>query len=61
MDIVTGIVGRVKLHNPVDFRDIQPSRSNISTQEDPGRCVNELEERVRTLLLFLFTLFYNCQ
>ena len=56
MDIIARVVWRVKLNDPIDFRDIKPSRSDICTEKDTIGSVTELEECVGTLLLLLLAL-----
>ena len=46
---VFGMVGRIVLHNPVDERDIQTTRSDIGGQQDARRRLAELEEEKRIL------------
>ena len=48
-----GVIRRVVLNNPVHFRNVQPSSCHVCTQQDPRICIAELEERGRTLVLFL--------
>jgi hypothetical protein len=56
VDIIPRIVWWVILHDVVDAGDIEPSRCDICTKQDPGLGIDEFEERIRPFLLFLFTL-----
>ncbi|KAH3686753.1 hypothetical protein WICPIJ_002275 [Wickerhamomyces pijperi] len=53
VDVVSWIIRRIELDDPVNRWDIQPSGGNVGTDQDPGLGVTELEERVGTLLLLL--------
>jgi hypothetical protein len=55
MNVVPRIVGRVKLHNPVDSRNVEASRGHVCANESALFCITKLKEGICPLLLFLFT------
>lgn len=55
MDIVSGVIWRVKLDDPINFGDIQPSSRYIRTEQYTRWSIAKLEECVGSFLLFLFT------
>ena len=55
VDVVIRIIGRVVLDDPVHLREIKTTLSNISTEQDAGISLAELEVGRRALLLFLFS------
>ena len=57
VNVVARVIGRIKLNNPIHFRDIQPSRCNICAEENASVCIAELEEGRSPLLLLLFALY----
>lgn len=56
MDVVTRVIWRVVLNDPVDARDVQAPRRDISTEKGTSFSVTEFEEGSRAFLLFLFAL-----
>lgn len=56
MNVVTGIIGRVELDDPVDLGDVETAGGDVRAEEDAGGGVAELEEGVGALLLLLLTL-----
>lgn len=56
MDVISGIVGRVKLDDPVHLGDIETSSGDIGTEEDTRGGIAEFEKRVCPFLLFLLSL-----
>ena len=56
MDVITRVVRRVKLHDPIHPGDIQTSRCNIRAEKDASFGVDEFEEGVGSFLLLLFSL-----
>lgn len=56
MNVITGIIWRVKLYNPINCRNIQSTSSNIRAQQNAPVSIAELEKGGRTFLLLLFTL-----
>ena len=54
-----GIIWRVILNNPVDFRNIQPSGCHVCAQQYPSICIAKLEECGCTLILLLPSLESN--
>lgn len=58
MDVVTGIIGRVELDDPVNLGDIESTGGDVGTEKVAGRSVTELEESVGSFLLLLFPLLY---
>ena len=42
--VLLGFIWRVKLNDPVDRRDIQPTRRDVGAQQNPLVGVAELEE-----------------
>jgi hypothetical protein len=56
VNVITGVVWRVKLNNPVDLGDVQTPGSNVRAHEDPRRCIFKFKKRGGALLLFLFPL-----
>ena len=57
VDVVARVVGRVELDDPVNLGDVEAASGDVGAQEDAGRRVAELEERVGALLLLLLALF----
>ena len=53
VNVVARIIRGVELDDPVDFGDVEAPRGNVCAEQDPGRRVAELEERVGSLLLLL--------
>lgn len=53
MDVVIGIIGRVKLHNPINLREIKTTLCNVSAEENSSLSLTELKVSRRTLLLLL--------
>ena len=56
IDTYFRIIGRIKLNNPVDRRNVQTTRCHIRTQKNTGFSVTELKERMRPFGLLLFAL-----
>ena len=56
VDVVTGVIGRVELDDPVDAGNVESSSGDVGTEEDALLRVAELEEGVCPLLLFLLAL-----
>jgi hypothetical protein len=56
MDIISWIIRRIKLDDPVYPRNIETTSSYVGTQKNTRLCIVELEERIRPFLLFLFSL-----
>ena len=56
VDIVIGIIGRVKLHNPVDLGEIKTSLSNICAEKDSCLSLTEFKVSGCSLLLLLFAM-----
>lgn len=56
MNVITRIIGRVELDDPVDLGDIKSTGGDIGTEEVAGRSVTELEEGIGSLLLLLLAL-----
>ncbi len=56
VDVVARVVWGVVLDDPVDARDVEPTRGDVCAEEDAGGGVAELEEGVCAFLLFLFAL-----
>ena len=54
VNIVIWIIGRVKLDDPIDFREIKTTLRNISAQKNAFLSLTEFEIGRCTLLLFLF-------
>ena len=57
MDVITWVIWRVKLHDPVYPRDVQTSRRHVGTEKDARFCVAEFKKRGCALLLLLFALY----
>lgn len=57
MNIITWIVWGVKLNNPIDQGDIQPSSCYVRAQKCALFRITELEERRCPFLLFLLALW----
>jgi hypothetical protein len=56
VDVVTRVIRRVKLDDPVDLGDIETSRCDVCAKKDTGRGVAEFEEGVGSFLLLLLSL-----
>ena len=56
VDVVTGVIGRVELDDPVDAGNVESSSGDVGTEEDALLRVAELEEGVCPLLLLLLAL-----
>jgi hypothetical protein len=56
MNVVSWIIRRVKLDDPIYLGDVETSRGNVRAEEMTGGRVAELEEGVGSLLLLLFAL-----
>lgn len=56
MDVVSGIIRRVELDDPVNLGDVETTCSDVGTEEDTSGGIDELKESVCTLLLLLLTL-----
>jgi hypothetical protein len=56
MDIVSRVIRRVELNDPIDFGNIETSCCYVCAKEVACRSVTELEEGVGSFLLFLFAL-----
>lgn len=55
--VVPWIVWGVVLDDPIDTRDIEPTSSNVGTEQYARFCIDELEKRVGTFLLLLLALY----
>lgn len=55
VDIIIGIIGRVKLDNPIDLREIKTTLSDVRAEEDARLGLTKFEVGRCALLLFLFT------
>lgn len=53
MDVVIGVIRRVELNYPVDFREIKTSLCDIGAEENASLRVTELEVGGGAFLLFL--------
>jgi hypothetical protein len=56
VDVVSRVIRRVKLDDPVDLGNIETSRRDICAKQDTGRGVAELEKGVGSFLLLLLSL-----
>ena len=56
VDVFLGLIWRIELDDPIHGGDVQPSRCDVRTEEDPGLRIFELEKGRGSLLLLLFTL-----
>lgn len=56
MDVVTRIIWRVKLHNPIDRGNVQSTSSHVRAQQDPLISITEFEEGRGSFLLLLLAL-----
>ena len=56
MNVISRIVRRIELNDPVDLGDIKTSSGDVRAEEDTGWRVAELEEGVGTFLLLLLSL-----
>lgn len=56
VDVVTRIIRRIELDDPVDFGNVEASSGDICAEEVACRGVAEFEEGVGTLLLLLLAL-----
>jgi hypothetical protein len=61
VDVVSGVVRRVELDDPVDFGDVEPSGGDVCAEKGSGGGVAEFEEGGGSLLLFLLALDGNGQ
>jgi hypothetical protein len=55
VNVVTGIIRRIELDDPVDGGDIQTTSSNVGTDQGTLLGIAELEESVGALLLLLLS------
>ena len=53
VNVISGVIRRVELHNPVNGRNIQTTRCNIGTDQSALLGVAEFEKGVCALLLLL--------
>ena len=53
VNVVSGVIRRVELDDPVNGGDIETTSSNVSADQSSSLCVAEFEEGVGTLLLLL--------
>lgn len=56
VDVVSRIIRRIKLDDPVNLGNVETTCSDVGTEENTSRGIDEFKESVCTLLLFLFTL-----
>lgn len=56
VDVVSGVIRRVELDDPVNLGDVETTCSDVGAEEDTSGGIDELKESVCTLLLLLFTL-----
>ena len=56
MNVVSRIIRRVELNDPIDFGNIESTSGDVGAEEDSGRGVTEFEESVGSLLLLLLAL-----
>ena len=56
MDVVIGVIGRVKLDHPVNLGEIKTSLSDIRAEQNAFLCLAELKVGRRALLLLLFAM-----
>lgn len=56
VDVISGIIRRIKLDDPVNLGNVETTCSDVGTEENSSRGIDEFKESVCTLLLFLFTL-----
>lgn len=56
VDVITGIIGRVELDDPVDLGNVEPTGGDVGTEEVPRGSVTEFEKRVGPFLLLLLAL-----
>lgn len=57
MNVFFGIIWRVKLDDPIDVRDIQPSGGDVSAQQHPFSGIAKLIKGVQSFLLFLSSVY----
>lgn len=56
MNVLSDILGRIELDNPVNVRNVQPSCRDIRAQENSLVQIIKLVESVDPLLLFLISM-----
>jgi hypothetical protein len=56
VDVVSRVIRRVKLDDPVDLGDIETSRCDVCAEENTGWGVAEFKEGVGSFLLLLLSL-----
>jgi len=56
MDVVSRIIRRIELDDPVYFGDVETSSGDVGAEEGSGWSVAEFEEGGGSFLLFLFSL-----
>lgn len=56
VDVVTRVIRRVELDDPVNSRDVKTTSCNVSTEQGALLGVGEFEEGVCSLLLLLFAM-----
>jgi len=54
VDVACGLGRGIKLNDPIDGRNVEPSCSNVSTYENTLFGVHKLEERIGSSILFHF-------
>ena len=59
MDVLAGIIGRVKLDDPVDRRDIEAARRDVGAEQGARALRTELKKRRGSLLLLLTAVDIN--
>ena len=59
VNVISRVVRRVELNDPVDLGNIESSSGDVGTEEDPSRRVTEFEEGVGSLLLLLLSLRFT--
>ena len=59
VDVVTRVIWRVKLDDPVDFRNVETASRHICAEQDASRGIAEFEECVGALLLLLLSLDFQ--
>ena len=55
VNVVSGVIRRVELDDPVDGGDIETTGSHVGTDQGSSLCVAEFEESVGALLLLLLS------
>ena len=55
VNVVSRVIRRVELDDPVDSRNIETTGSHVGTDQGSGLCVAEFEEGVGALLLLLLS------